>query len=124
MTSSHQKVYDGYEEIHSAHAFDLNTSIQAARRRQYPGLNLTVVQAKNVPLLEFAAAGNATAELDITTDSIMRLRSYYSGTARSGILTNWPKPDRLQNTTTNGPRRNLSCTVFPWGRTLAVSISF
>ena len=82
-------MYDGYEEIHSGHAYDLNTSIQAALRRQYPELNLTVVTARNVPLLQFAAMGNATSELDITTDSIERMRYFYNGSVRSGV------PDQL-----------------------------
>lgn len=87
--SSHQKVYDDYEEVNSGHAYDLDTSIRAALRRLFPELNLTVAPAQNVPLLQFAAAGNATAELDITTDSIERMRYFYYGSARSGI------PDQL-----------------------------
>lgn len=88
-SSSHQKVYDDYEEVNSGHAYDLDTSIRAALRRLFPELNLTVAPAQNVPLLQFAAAGNATAELDITTDSIERMRYFYYGSARSGI------PDQL-----------------------------
>lgn len=88
-SSSHAKVYDDFEEINSAHAYDLNISIQAALRRQYPEFNLTVAPANNVSLLAFAAAGKATAELDITTDSIERSRLFYNGSARSGI------PDQL-----------------------------
>lgn len=88
-SSSHQKVFDDYEEVNSGHAYDLDTSIRAALKRQFPELNLTVAPAKNVPLLQFAAAGNATAELDITTDSIERMRYFYYGSARSGI------PDQL-----------------------------
>lgn len=86
---SHPKVFEDYEEINSGHGYDLHTSIQAALRCQYPELNLTVAPANNVPLLQFAAQGNATAELDITTDSIERLRFFYNGSVRSGI------PDQL-----------------------------
>lgn len=83
-SSSHHNVFEDYEEINSAHGFNLNTAIQAALRRQYPELNLTVTTAKNVPLLQFAALGNATAELDITTDSVERMRYFYEGSIRSG----------------------------------------
>lgn len=103
MSSSHQKVYDDYEEVNSGHAYDLNLSIEAALRRQYPELNLTVASAKNVPLLQFAAAGNATAELDITTESIERMRYFYYGSARSGI------PDQLAEA------RMFAKYHFKWG---------
>ncbi|MCJ1461434.1 hypothetical protein MMC07_000031 [Pseudocyphellaria aurata] len=103
MSSSHQKVYDDYESIHSGRAYDLNTSILAALRRQYPELNLTVAPAKNVPLLQFAAAGEATAELDITTDSIERIRLFSNGNARSGTV------DELAET------RTFAKYNFKWG---------
>ena len=41
-TTSHHKIHDDYEEIYSGHLGDPNTSLQAAFRRQYPELNLTV----------------------------------------------------------------------------------
>lgn len=88
-SSSHQRAYDDYEDIKSAHGYDLNTSIQAALKRQYPKLNLTVVDANNVPLLPYAAMGNATSELDTKTESIERMRYFYNGSTRSGI------PDQL-----------------------------
>lgn len=88
-SSSYPRIYDDYEEIHSGHAYDLNTSIQAALRHQYPELNLTVAPENSVPLLRFAAQGNATAELDITTESIQRVRNFFNGSARSGV------PDQL-----------------------------
>ena len=93
-SSSHQKIYDDYEEINSGHAYDLDTSVRAALRRQYSELNLTVVSDKNVQLLRYAAMGNATSELDITTDSIQRLRYFYNGSVRSGI------PDQLAESRT------------------------
>ena len=46
-TSSHHKVFDDYEQIYSSHLGDPDTSIQAALRRQYPELSLTVTSAGN-----------------------------------------------------------------------------
>jgi hypothetical protein len=78
-------LYEEYEEINSAHVYDWYTSIQAALRRQYPELNLTIVPEGNVPLLTFAALGNATAELDISTDSVQRFRLFEKGYVHLGI---------------------------------------
>ena len=85
----HSKLFDDYEKINSGHAYDLYTSLQSALQRLYPKQNLTVAPANNVPLLQFAAQGNATATLDIATDSIERVRLFYNGNVRSGI------PDQL-----------------------------
>ena len=46
-TSSHHKVFDDFEELHSSHGFDQDTSMQKALRSQYPGLALTVTTANN-----------------------------------------------------------------------------
>ena len=45
--SSHHKIFDEYEELHSAHGFDQDTSLQKALRGQFPGLALTVISAGN-----------------------------------------------------------------------------
>lgn len=83
--SSHSKLYDDYEELYSAHAYEGLTSIIAAIRRQYPELCLTVTSSYSPALLRFAAAGYASAELDTKTDSIERFRGYYPGDPRLGI---------------------------------------
>ncbi|KAK4692287.1 hypothetical protein P7C71_g4885, partial [Lecanoromycetidae sp. Uapishka_2] len=88
-TSSHHKVFDDYEELNSGHGYDANTSLQAALRRQYPGLALTATLASNIRLLQFAASGNATADLDITDESVQRFRYFYAGNSRRGV------PDQL-----------------------------
>lgn len=46
-SSSHRKVFDDWEELYSAHGFNPNTLLQAALRRQYPDLNLTVTMTTN-----------------------------------------------------------------------------
>jgi len=52
-------------------------------------LCITVSFPTNVNLLQFAAFGNAVAELDTKTESVQRLRYFYSGNDRRGI------PDQL-----------------------------
>lgn len=46
-TFSHHKIFDDYEELNSAHGYDADTTIQAALRRQYPGLSMTVTPSGN-----------------------------------------------------------------------------
>lgn len=50
-TSSHHKVFDDYEELNSGHGYDANTSLQAALRRQYPGLAVTATLTSNGTIL-------------------------------------------------------------------------
>ena len=83
--SSHHKLSNSYEELYNGHAHEPVTFLIAALRRQYPELCLTVTSARSPALLEFAAAGNAVAELDTKTDSIERFRGYYPGDSRRGV---------------------------------------
>lgn len=88
-TSSQHKLYDDFEEICSAKLGSLHTSLSGALRREYPELCVTVALAANVNLLQFAAFGNAVAELDTKTESVQRLRYFYRGNDRRGV------PDQL-----------------------------
>ena len=88
-TSSNHRLYDDFEEINSAKVSGLHTSILAALRKEYPELCITVTLAGNVNLLQFAAFGNAVAELDTKTESVQRLRYFLAGNDRRGI------PDQL-----------------------------
>ena len=54
-------------------------------------------------LLQFAAAGHATADLDIVDESVQRYRYFYAGSARRGI------PDRLVES------RTFAKYVYKWG---------
>ena len=54
-------------------------------------------------LLQFAAAGNATADLDIADESVQRYRYFYAGSARRGI------PDRLLES------RTFAKYLYKWG---------
>ena len=80
---SSSKAYDAFEEHLLAHAHDRQTSIEAILRRQCPELNITTVSDHNVPSPTSAAAGNATAELDLTTESVQRIRWFYFGDIRT-----------------------------------------
>lgn len=96
--TSHHQGFDDYVDINSGKGYDLNLSLQAALRRQYPELALTATVANNgtfllfapipdtvqlishgtpVNLLAFAFAGHATATLDIIDESVLRTR-YFS----------------------------------------------
>ena len=46
-TSSHHQGLDDYVDVNSGKAYDLNVYLQAALRRQYPELALTVTVASN-----------------------------------------------------------------------------
>ena len=95
-TSRHQN-FDDYVDANSGKAYNINVYLQAALRRQYPELALTVTIAQNgmslfsspyywtvylishvltVNLLAFAFAGHATATLDITDEAVLRTRFY------------------------------------------------
>lgn len=45
--SSHHQNYDDYVDANSGKAYDLNVYLQAALRRQYPELALTVTNTRN-----------------------------------------------------------------------------
>ncbi|KAL8735058.1 MAG: hypothetical protein Q9181_002960 [Wetmoreana brouardii] len=82
--ASQHKVFDDYEELSSGHLTDEQTYLTAVFRRQYPELAVTCTSVRNPPLLAFAGAGHATAELDITEESINRICGYAPGNARYG----------------------------------------
>jgi len=46
-TSSHHQNYEDYVDIKSGKSYDLNVYLQAALRRQYPELALTVTVDRN-----------------------------------------------------------------------------
>lgn len=45
--SSHHQNYEDYVEVNSGRSYDLNVYLQAALRRQYPELALTVTLTSN-----------------------------------------------------------------------------
>ncbi|KAL8743690.1 MAG: hypothetical protein Q9190_003977 [Brigantiaea leucoxantha] len=82
--SSRHKLFDDYAELSSGHLTDPQTFLTVALRTQYPELALTCTSAYNPNLLSFAAAGHATAELDLEDESINRIRGYIPGNPRYG----------------------------------------
>ncbi|KAL8967862.1 MAG: hypothetical protein Q9183_002732 [Haloplaca sp. 2 TL-2023] len=82
--ASHHKVFDDYYDLSSGHLTDAQTYLLGVFRRQYPELAVTCTPARSPELLSFAAAGHAHAELDITDESINRMRGYLVGSARYG----------------------------------------
>ncbi|KAL8860060.1 MAG: hypothetical protein Q9178_003609 [Gyalolechia marmorata] len=82
--ASQHKVFGDYEELSSGHLVDPQTYLTGVFRRQYPELAVTCTSSRNPALLDFAASGYATAELDITDESINRFRGYLAGNARYG----------------------------------------
>ena len=77
-------LFPDYKQLTSAHIADPDVQLTSALRSKYPELNLTVVPVSNAPILDFAAAGHATAELDTETDSILRWRGFVPASHRGG----------------------------------------
>lgn len=119
---SHPKViHDEWVAINGANGFDPDTALQAAFRRLYPKMALTVTIGSNgtyvfscllrskelmyslVNLLRFAAVGRATAILDTVDESVQRIRYFYAGSARRRI------PDQLVESRTFGKY------LYTWG---------
>jgi len=82
------QLFDTYQEFTSAKLSDVDVQLIASLREQYPELIVTTVPGSNVNLLQFAAAGFATADLDAETDSIVRWRGFVPAAKRGepGVL--------------------------------------
>ena len=68
------QVRGAYESIYGQPLSDSDIQLTAALRHQYFEHILTAVPARNCNLIAYAAAGNATAELDTVTDTPIRWR--------------------------------------------------
>jgi hypothetical protein len=75
-------VFGDYEEQYSAKTADPDVGVTASIRHHHPDMTLTVTPTSYIDLLGFAAAGNASAELDTADDSIRRWRFYVSARTR------------------------------------------
>jgi transitional endoplasmic reticulum ATPase len=73
-----------YEEFNSARTSNQLLQIVTALRKEHPELILTTVPGRNVNLLEFAAAGFATAKLDTENEPVVRLRGYIAPPPNGG----------------------------------------
>ncbi len=74
-----QNAYPDYESFTSAKIADIDIQVNKSMHEHYPELNVTTVPTLNCPLLQFAASGHATAEIDTKTESIRRFRGFITG---------------------------------------------
>lgn len=72
----HATVFDDYVDQRSAKFAEPDVSILASIRHHHPDMTVAVTVAQSFNFLGFAAAGYATAELDLTEDAIIRIRGY------------------------------------------------
>lgn len=76
-------LFDKNVELTSAKTADHDLQYITALRKAFPELIVTACPINNVPLRAFAAAGYATCELDIDTDSFASWRGYLPPARRS-----------------------------------------
>ncbi len=79
-----QNAYPDYESFTSAKIADIDIQVNKSMHEHYPELNVTTVPTLNCPLLQFAASGHATAEIDTKTESIRRFRGFIPPDRREG----------------------------------------
>jgi hypothetical protein len=70
------QLLDKYTELTSAKTVGPAFQLLASLRTEYPDHVVTYAHLLTLPLIAFAAAGYATATLDIETDSIHRIRTW------------------------------------------------
>ena len=83
-TSSRHKIFDDYEELHSAHGFDQDTSLQKALRGLYPELALTVASAGNGMPFDFTESHFKLIDYLSEPPSIRCWRECYSRCGHCG----------------------------------------
>ncbi|MCJ1430860.1 hypothetical protein MMC27_000210 [Xylographa pallens] len=76
VSTSTGRVFDNYKNIYGAPLEDSDIQVTEALRNCYPKHVITAVLARNCDLLAYAAAGNASAEIDTVTDNPVRWRGY------------------------------------------------
>ncbi|GME28395.1 ATPase AAA+ type core [Neofusicoccum parvum] len=79
------RLFDEYHNQTSAKVPDLDVQLVSALRAQHPQLIVTTVPEGNCPLLQFAAAGHATAELDTESEPAIRWRGVVAGGPSSTV---------------------------------------
>lgn len=82
--SKSNTLFSDFHHLTSAPTLDLDTQIVTALREKHPDLIVTTVPAYNCNLLQFAAAGFATADLDEDTEPILRWRGFAGPSHRGG----------------------------------------
>jgi transitional endoplasmic reticulum ATPase len=76
-----QTVFEDFESQQSAKTPGPSLMFLASVRAHHPDMTVAVTFARNVNLLAFAAAGLATAELDVSEDDILRARIFLPPTS-------------------------------------------
>lgn len=77
----HETVFEDFENQQSAKTTSASLMFLASVRAHHPDMTVAVNSANNVNLLGFAAAGLATAELDLSEDDILRARVFLRPTS-------------------------------------------
>lgn len=81
-------LFDDVLDLTSAKTADHDLQYLTALRASFPSKIVTAIPIPNIPLLSFASAGHALAELDLETDSFASWRGYVGPSlqARNGGL--------------------------------------
>lgn len=81
-------LFDDVLDLTSAKTADHDLQYLTALRASFPSKIVTAIPVPNIPLLSFASAGHALAELDLETDSFASWRGYVGPSlqARNGGL--------------------------------------
>lgn len=81
-------LFDDVLDLTSAKTADHDLQYLTALRASFPSMIVTAIPVPNIPLLSFASAGHALAELDLETDSFASWRGYVGPSlqARNGGL--------------------------------------
>lgn len=81
-------LFDDVLDLTSAKTADHDLQYLTALRASFPSMIVTAIPVPNIPLISFASAGHALAELDLETDSFASWRGYVGPSlqARNGGL--------------------------------------
>lgn len=81
-------LFDDVLDLTSAKTADHDLQYLTALRASFPSMIVTAIPVPNIPLVSFASAGHALAELDLETDSFASWRGYVGPSlqARNGGL--------------------------------------
>ncbi|KAL0254741.1 hypothetical protein SLS55_009265 [Diplodia seriata] len=83
--SGGDRLFDEYHSQTAAKKIDLDVQLVSSLRAQHPQLIVTTVPEGNCPLLQFSAAGHATAELDRESEPVIQWRGVSGGGPSSSV---------------------------------------
>lgn len=79
------RLFDEYHTQTAGKVPDLDVQLVSALRAQHPQLIVTTIPEENCPLLQFAAAGHAVAELDSESEPAVQWRGVSTGGPSSSV---------------------------------------